>query len=72
MSETSSFSKSHRSRWIDYTLLLLAVVFAAATALYTYFLMAARQASQLSSVELGLDYPLQALDRAFVVTRDAE
>ncbi len=67
-SATSSFSDRHRARWIDYTLLVLAVVFAATTALYTYFLMAARQASQLSSVELGLDYPFQALDRAFVVT----
>ncbi|MGA7414162.1 MAG: SpoIIE family protein phosphatase [Bryobacteraceae bacterium] len=65
---TSSSSNTHRSRWIDYTLLLLAIVFAAATALYTYFLMAARQSSQLPSVELGLDYPFKSEDRAFVVT----
>jgi len=47
---------------------LLAIVFAAATALYTYFLMAARQSSQLPSVELGLDYPFKSEDRAFDAT----
>jgi phosphoserine phosphatase RsbU/P len=67
-SATSSSSNSHSSRWIDSALLLLAIVFAAVTALYTYSLMAARQSNALPSVELGLDYPFQPQDRAYVVT----
>ncbi len=46
----------------------LAVVFAAATILYTYFWVAAFRLDQPSTVELGLDFPYQPSERAHIVT----
>jgi sigma-B regulation protein RsbU (phosphoserine phosphatase) len=47
----------------------LAIVFAGATVLYTYFWMAAERLQQPAAVELGLDFPYQPSQRANVVTR---
>jgi sigma-B regulation protein RsbU (phosphoserine phosphatase) len=46
----------------------MAIVFAAATVLYTYFWMAASQLDRPAAVELGLDFPYQPSLRAYVVT----
>jgi len=46
----------------------LAIVFAAATVLYTYFGLESRWLDRAVAVELGLDYPYQSAPRAFVVT----
>jgi sigma-B regulation protein RsbU (phosphoserine phosphatase) len=47
---------------------VLAMVFAAATALYTYFWMVAFQLDKPTTVELGLDFPYQPSQHANVVT----
>ena len=47
---------------------VLAVVFAAATVLYTCFWMVAFQLDKPTTVELGLDFPYQPSQRANVVT----
>ena len=60
---------SRGSRWFHLGLLVLAMVFAAGTVLYTYYWMAAVQLDRRPSVELGLDLPYRPSERAFVVTR---
>jgi sigma-B regulation protein RsbU (phosphoserine phosphatase) len=47
---------------------VLAIVFAAATVLYTWFWMVAVRLDQPPEVELGLEFPYQPSQRAFVVT----
>ena len=64
----SSSSNSGRSRWSHIVLLALAIVFAAATVLYTWFWTVAVRIEQPPAVELGLDFPYQPSQRAFVVT----
>ena len=64
-----SSSNSRGSRWLPIALRALAIVFAAATVLYTYFWMAAFQLEQPAAVELGLDFPYQPSQRANVVAR---
>jgi len=64
----SSASHSRGSRWLHLALRVLAIVFAAATVLYTYFWMVAFRSEQTPAVELGLDFPYQPSQRANVVT----
>jgi len=64
----SSSSHSHGSRWSHIALRVLAIVFAAATVLYTYFWMVAFQLEKPTTVELGLDFPYQPSQHANVVT----
>ncbi len=64
----SSSSHSRRSRWLHIALRVLAIVFAAATVLYTYFWMVAFQLEKPTTVELGLDFPYQPSQHANVVT----
>ena len=64
----SASSKWRGSRWLPIALRVLAIVFAAATALYTYFWIVAFQLEQPTAVELGLDCPYQPSQRANVVT----
>ena len=64
----SSSSNSRGSRWFHIALRVLAIVFAAATVLYTYFWMAAVRLEQPTTVELGLDFPYQPSQHANVVT----
>jgi sigma-B regulation protein RsbU (phosphoserine phosphatase) len=64
----SSSSNSRRSRWFHIALRVLAIVFAAVTALYTWFWMVAAQFEQPPAVELGLDFPYQPSQHANVVT----
>jgi Periplasmic protease len=64
----SSSSNSRRSRWFHIALRVLAIVFAAATVLYTWFWMVAAQFEQPPAVELGLDFTYQPSQRADVVT----
>jgi len=66
--EASSASKSRGSRWLRIALLAAAAVFAAATVLYTWQWMAAVRLDESPAVELGLDFPYQPAQRAFVVT----
>jgi len=47
---------------------MLAIVFAAATVLYTSSWMVAVQLNRPAAVELGLDFPYQPSERAYVVT----
>ncbi len=65
----SSSSNGRGSRWLHIALRVLAIVFAGATVLYTYFWMAAERLQQPAAVELGLDFPYQPQQRAYVVTR---
>ena len=64
----SSASHSRGSRWLHLALRVLAIVFAAATVLYTYFWMVAFRSEQPPAVELGLDFPYQPSQHANVVT----
>jgi sigma-B regulation protein RsbU (phosphoserine phosphatase) len=64
----SSSSHSRRSRWLHIALRVLAIVFAAATVLYTYFWMVAFRRERPTTVELGLDFPYQPSQHANVVT----
>src|ERR1035437_6388826 len=64
----SSPSNSRGSRWSHIALRVLAIVFAAATLLYTYFWMVAVRFEQPPAVELGLDFPYQPSRHANVVT----
>ena len=57
------------SRWLPIALRALAIVFAAATVLYTYFRMDANRFEESPAVELGLDCPYVPLQRANLVTR---
>ena len=65
---TASSPSSRGSRWSHAAWLVLAIVFAAATVLYTYFWMAAVRLADPAPVELGLDFPYQPSQRANVVT----
>ena len=65
----SSFSNSQGSRWLHVALRALAIVFASATVLYTYFWMAADRLQQPAAVELGLECPYQTSQHANVVTQ---
>jgi sigma-B regulation protein RsbU (phosphoserine phosphatase) len=64
----SSSSYSRGSRWSHIALRVLAVAFAAATVLYTWFWMVAVQFEQPPAVELGLDFDYQPSQHANVVT----
>src|SRR5208337_2768938 len=64
----ASSSSRRGPRWLHAVSLVLAVVFAAATVLYTYYWMAAARLDYPPKVELGLDFPYQASQRAYVVT----
>jgi sigma-B regulation protein RsbU (phosphoserine phosphatase) len=64
----SSSSNSRGSRWFPIALRALAIVFAAATVLYTWFWMAAVRSEQPPAVELGLNFPYQPSLHANVVT----
>ncbi|MGA9627686.1 MAG: SpoIIE family protein phosphatase [Bryobacteraceae bacterium] len=64
----SSSSNSRRSRWLHIGLRALAIVFAAATVLYTYFWVVAFRLDKPTTVELGLDCPYQPSQHANVVT----
>ncbi len=64
----SSSSNSRGSRWFHIALRVLAIVFAAATVLYTYFWVVAFQLDKPTTVELGLDFPYQPSQHANVVT----
>jgi sigma-B regulation protein RsbU (phosphoserine phosphatase) len=64
----SSSSHSRRSRWLHVAWLVLAIMFAAATVLYTWFWMVAVGIEQPPAVELGLDFSYQPSERANVVT----
>jgi sigma-B regulation protein RsbU (phosphoserine phosphatase) len=64
----SSSSDSRGSRRFHIALRALAIVFAAATLLYTYFWMAASRLDRPPAVELGVDFPYQPSLRANVVT----
>ena len=68
MAASSSFH-SRGSRWSHFALRVLAIVFATVTVLYTYFWMVAFQRERPIAVELGLDFPYQASQRANVVTK---
>ena len=64
----SSASNSRGSRGFHIALRVLAIVFAAATVLYTWFWMVAFQLDKPTTVELGLDCPYQPTQHANVVT----
>ena len=64
----SSSSISRGSRWSAFALRVLAIAFAAATVLYTWFWMVAFQLDKPTTVELGLDCPYQTSQHANVVT----
>jgi sigma-B regulation protein RsbU (phosphoserine phosphatase) len=64
----SSSSNSRGSRWSHIALRVLAIAFAAATVLYTWFWMAALRLEEPPAVELGLDFPYQSSQHANVVT----
>ena len=66
--EAPSSSNDRESRWIHIALRVLAIVFAAATLLYTWFLIDALWIDHPPTVELGLEFPYQPLQHAFVVT----
>jgi sigma-B regulation protein RsbU (phosphoserine phosphatase) len=65
--EAQSSSNSRGPRLFRIALLTLAMVFAAATLSYTCFWVVAMQFAQAPTVELGLDFPYQPSQRAFVV-----
>lgn len=64
----SSSSNIRGSRWLHIALRVLAIVFAAATVLYTWFWMVAFQLDKPATVQLGLDFPYQPSQHANVVT----
>lgn len=64
----ASPSERRGPRWVGIALRALAIVFAVATVLYTYFALESRWLDRAVAVELGLDYPYQAAQHAFVVT----
>ena len=64
----ASSSNSRGSRWLHIALRVLAIAFAAATMLYTWFWMVAARFEQPPAVELGLDFPYQPSQNANVVT----
>ena len=64
----SSSSIGRASRWLGIALRALAIVFAAATVLYTWFSLESRWLDRSIAVELGLDYPYQPAQHADVVT----
>ena len=71
VSEPMALSPSvdgRRSRWSGIALRVLAIVFSAATVLYTWFFIEATWHDRTPAGRTRLEYPYQPLQRAYVVT----
>ena len=62
------YSTGSAPRWLHLILRLLAIVFAAATVVYTWYWFDAARHTAPPAVELGVDFPFQPAEHAYVVT----